>query len=76
MLMKDVGFLAAEFPTQYLAQHLSRLGLYLGVNIISGSTQISSLMAYLMGGYVASTFTHPYSQYFRTEWNSHIAWRP
>ncbi|MCJ1407770.1 hypothetical protein MMC19_001841 [Ptychographa xylographoides] len=29
-----VGFLAAEFPTQYLAQHLSRLGLYLGVNIM------------------------------------------
>ncbi|MCJ1315708.1 hypothetical protein MMC15_001028 [Xylographa vitiligo] len=29
-----VGFLAAEFPTQYLAQHISRLGLYLGVNIM------------------------------------------
>jgi MFS family permease len=28
------GFLAAEFPTQYLAQHISRLGLYLGLNII------------------------------------------
>lgn len=29
-----LGFLAAEFPTQYLAQHLSRLGLYLGTNIV------------------------------------------
>jgi MFS family permease len=29
-----VGFLAAEFPTQYLAQHISRLGMYLGVNIM------------------------------------------
>lgn len=24
----------AEFPTQYLAQHMSRLGLYLGINIM------------------------------------------
>jgi ACS family allantoate permease-like MFS transporter len=29
-----VGFLAAEFPTQFLAQRISRLGLYLGVNIV------------------------------------------
>lgn len=29
-----VGFLATEFPTQYLAQHLSRIGRYLGVNIM------------------------------------------
>lgn len=29
-----IGFLAAEFPTQYLAQHISRLGLYLGTNIM------------------------------------------
>lgn len=28
------GFLATEFPTQYLAQRLSRLSLYLGVNIM------------------------------------------
>lgn len=27
------GFLATEFPTQFLAQHISRLGLYLGINI-------------------------------------------
>jgi len=26
--------LATEFPTQFLAQRISRLGLYLGVNII------------------------------------------
>lgn len=30
----SVGFLATEFPTQYLAQRVSRLGLYLGTNII------------------------------------------
>jgi MFS transporter, ACS family, allantoate permease len=29
-----IGFLATEFPTQYLAQRLSRLSLYLGVNIV------------------------------------------
>ncbi|MCJ1369885.1 hypothetical protein MMC20_001097 [Loxospora ochrophaea] len=29
-----VGFLVAEFPTQYLAQHISRLGVYLGTNIV------------------------------------------
>lgn len=29
-----IGFLAFEFPTQYLAQKLSRLSLYLGVNIM------------------------------------------
>lgn len=29
-----VGYLALELPTQLMAQHISRLGLYLGVNII------------------------------------------
>ena len=29
-----IGFLAAEVPTQYLAQHISRLGRYLGINIM------------------------------------------
>lgn len=29
-----VGFLALELPTQLMAQHISRLGLYLGINII------------------------------------------
>lgn len=32
--MKTKGFLATEFPTQYLAQRVSRLGLYLGTNIV------------------------------------------
>lgn len=34
MLIDEAGFLVAEFPTQYLAQHISRLGLYLGINIM------------------------------------------
>ena len=34
LLINFAGFLVAEFPTQYLAQHLSRLGLYLGINIM------------------------------------------
>ncbi|PQE08812.1 major facilitator superfamily transporter protein [Rutstroemia sp. NJR-2017a WRK4] len=29
-----IGFVVSEFPTQYLAQHISRLSLYLGINII------------------------------------------
>jgi MFS transporter, ACS family, allantoate permease len=29
-----IGFLATEFPTQYIAQKFSRLSLYLGVNIM------------------------------------------
>ena len=33
-MMFYVGFLAAEFPTQYLAQRIARLGKYLGVNIM------------------------------------------
>lgn len=34
LLIIGAGFLVAEFPTQYLAQHISRLGLYLGINIM------------------------------------------
>ena len=30
----QIGFLATEFPTQYIAQRVSRLGLYLGVNVM------------------------------------------
>ncbi|KAI4186852.1 MAG: hypothetical protein L6R41_003201 [Letrouitia leprolyta] len=30
-----IGFLVAEFPTQYIAQRLSRLGVYLGLNIMT-----------------------------------------
>jgi MFS transporter, ACS family, allantoate permease len=33
-MMFYVGFLAAEFPTQYLAQRISRLGKYLGANVM------------------------------------------
>ena len=33
-LTGNEGFLAAEFPTQFLAQRISRLGLYLGTNIM------------------------------------------
>ncbi|KAF2094354.1 MFS transporter [Rhizodiscina lignyota] len=29
-----IGYLVAEFPTQYLAQHISRLGKYLGANVV------------------------------------------
>lgn len=29
-----VGYLALELPTQLMAQHISRLGLYLGCNIV------------------------------------------
>jgi MFS transporter, ACS family, allantoate permease len=43
----DAGFLAAEFPTQYLAQHISRLGLYLGVNIM--------LWGFVLGCHAACT---------------------
>lgn len=33
-LLFYVGFLVFEFPTQYLAQHISRLGLYVGINLV------------------------------------------
>jgi hypothetical protein len=42
-----IGFLAAEFPTQYLGQHISRLGLYLGVNIM--------LWGFILGCHAACT---------------------
>ncbi|KUJ13590.1 MFS transporter [Mollisia scopiformis] len=42
-----IGFLAAEFPTQYLAQHISRLGLYLGCNIM--------LWGFVLGCHAACT---------------------
>lgn len=45
--MSGIGFLAAEFPTQYLAQHISRLGLYLGVNIM--------LWGFILGCHAACT---------------------
>ena len=33
-MMFYIGFLVAEFPTQYLAQRISRLGKYLGANVM------------------------------------------
>jgi MFS transporter, ACS family, allantoate permease len=39
------GFLAAEFPTQYLAQHISRLGKYLGVNVMLWGVVLSCMAA-------------------------------
>ena len=33
-LTSSSGFLAAEFPTQYLAQRISHLAWYLGINVI------------------------------------------
>ena len=29
-----IGYLVAEFPTQYLSQRISRIGKYLGANIV------------------------------------------
>lgn len=37
-----VGYLALELPTQLMAQHISRLGLYLGVNIILWGIAVAS----------------------------------
>lgn len=36
-----VGYLALELPTQLMAQHISRLGLYLGINIILWGTAVA-----------------------------------
>lgn len=42
-----VGFVVCEFPTQFLAQHFSRLGLYLGVNV--------ALWGIVLAGHAACT---------------------
>ncbi|KAL9618711.1 MAG: hypothetical protein Q9160_006590 [Pyrenula sp. 1 TL-2023] len=42
-MMFYVGFLAAEFPTQWLAQRVSRLGKYLGVNIMLWGVVLASM---------------------------------
>ena len=42
-MMFYVGFLAAEFPTQYLAQKISRLGKYLGVNVMLWGVVLASM---------------------------------
>ncbi|MDI1490023.1 MAG: hypothetical protein OHK93_001222 [Ramalina farinacea] len=42
-----VGLLAAEFPTQYIAQRIAKLGVYLGVNIM--------LWGFVLGCHAACT---------------------
>ena len=42
-MMFYVGFLVAEFPTQYLAQKISRLGKYLGVNVMLWGVVLASM---------------------------------
>ena len=44
-MMFYVGFLAAEFPTQYIAQRISRLGKYLGVNVMLWGVVLSTMAA-------------------------------
>jgi MFS transporter, ACS family, allantoate permease len=44
-MMFYIGFLAAEFPTQYLAQRISRLGKYLGVNVMLWGIILSCMAA-------------------------------
>lgn len=44
-MMFYVGFLAAEFPTQWLAQRISRLGKYLGVNVMLWGVVLASMAA-------------------------------
>ncbi|KAL9111805.1 MAG: hypothetical protein Q9227_003864 [Pyrenula ochraceoflavens] len=44
-MMFYVGFLAAEFPTQYFAQRISRLGKYLGANVMLWGVVLSTMAA-------------------------------
>jgi MFS transporter, ACS family, allantoate permease len=44
-MMFYVGFLAAELPTQFLAQRISRLGKYLGVNVMLWGVVLASMAA-------------------------------
>ncbi|KAJ9602864.1 hypothetical protein H2200_012644 [Cladophialophora chaetospira] len=44
-MMFYIGFLAAEFPTQYLAQRISRLGKYLGANVMLWGVILSCMSA-------------------------------
>ncbi|KAK5233269.1 hypothetical protein LTR47_005766 [Exophiala xenobiotica] len=44
-MMFYVGFLAAEFPTQYLAQRISRLGKYLGANVMLWGVVLACMAA-------------------------------
>jgi MFS family permease len=44
-MMFYVGFLVAEFPTQYLAQRISRLGKYLGANVMLWGVVLACMAA-------------------------------
>jgi MFS transporter, ACS family, allantoate permease len=44
-MMFYVGFLVAELPTQFLAQRISRLGKYLGVNVVLWGVVLASMAA-------------------------------
>lgn len=44
-MMFYVGYLAAEFPTQYLAQRISRLGKYLGANVMLWGVVLACMAA-------------------------------
>ncbi|KAI1612656.1 MFS transporter [Exophiala viscosa] len=44
-MMFYIGYLVAEFPTQYLAQRISRLGKYLGVNVMCWGVVLSCMAA-------------------------------
>ena len=44
-MMFYVGFLVAEFPTQYLAQRISRLGKYLAINVMLWGVVLASMSA-------------------------------
>ncbi len=44
-MMFYVGFLVAELPTQFLAQRISRLGKYLGVNVMLWGVVLACMAA-------------------------------
>ena len=44
-MMFYIGFLVAEFPTQYIAQRISRLGKYLGANVMLWGVVLSTMAA-------------------------------
>ncbi|KAL2434712.1 putative transporter [Exophiala dermatitidis] len=44
-MMFYIGFLAAEFPTQFLAQRISRLGKYLGANVMIWGVVLTCMAA-------------------------------
>ena len=44
-MMFYIGFLVAEFPTQYLAQKISRLGKYLGANVMIWGVVLACMSA-------------------------------